>query len=268
MKTKISNEELRKAQLLMLNALLDIDKICKEHNIKYWLDWGTLLGAVRHKGFIPWDDDIDLAMHRDDYNKFVTIAPNLLNNGLFLQTIETDPFYPKRTIPCKVRIDGTSILEKEDIVYGTENDNLYHRGVFIDIFPIDEFTENNFKFKRSFSIPYYLKTISQFSKSKNKTRYYLSRLFRLLPWIFLEKVKEKLVSINGDFLGYGIESPNLDHRFNKTDIFPLSNLDFEGYKFPVPKDYHKYLIELYGNTYMTIPPVEQQEIHILDIKIN
>lgn len=268
MKTKIKDDDLRKAQLLMLNALLNINEICEENDIDYWLDWGTLLGAVRHQGFIPWDDDIDLAMPRNDYNKFINIASNLLNDDLFLQTVNNDPFYPKRTIPCKIRIDNTFILEKEDVIYGTENDTLYHRGIFIDIFPIDEFTDKNFKYKRAFSVPYYLKTISQFNKSKNKKRYYVSRIFKLLPWSYLENIKNKLIKTNGDFFGYGIESPNLNHKFKKTDIYPLKKLKFEGYEFSVPNKYNTYLIELYGGDFMDIPPVDKQEIHILDIKLN
>ncbi|HIF9459094.1 TPA: LicD family protein [Photobacterium damselae] len=266
MKTNVSNMELRKAQLLMLDALHEIDRICKHYDIKYWLDWGTLLGAIRHGGFIPWDDDIDLAMPRADYERFISIAPQELKNGLFLQTIITDPTYPKRTIPCKVRIDNSFILEKEDLIYGIDNDTSYHRGIFIDIFPIDKFTRSNFAIKRSFSTLYYLKTISQFKKSKNRVRYYLSRFFKIIPWRMLEVIKVKLISSEGEFLGYGIESPNLNHKFCKNDIYPLGVIKFENKEFPIPHNYKNYLVELYGNEYMDIPPVEKQEIHILNIK--
>lgn len=79
----INNNILRKAQLRMLNILLEIDRICQKNNIEYWLAEGTLLGAVRNKGFIPWDDDIDICMLREDYNKFIKIAPKELNSEYF-----------------------------------------------------------------------------------------------------------------------------------------------------------------------------------------
>lgn len=264
----ISDIELRRAQLLMLDALIDIDRICKNNKLTYWLDWGTLLGAVRHGGFIPWDDDIDLAMPRADFDAFIKCASTELKSGLFLQTNKTDPLYTKRTIPCKIRIDNTFILEKEDVTYGLENDCGYHRGVFIDIFPIDEYTRKNFKIKRMFSIPYYLKTISQFNKSKSKKRFILSYGFKFIPWSLLEIIKDKLISSDGDFLGYGIESPNINHKFNKSDIYPLNKISFEGELFTVPKNTNIYLEELYGDDYMIIPSVEKQVTHIIDIKIN
>ena len=82
---------LRRQQLRMLEILLYVDKVCKEHNIRYWLSSGTLLGAVRHGGFIPWDDDLDIEMLREDYEKFVKVFPN--NEDFALQTLYTDPNY-------------------------------------------------------------------------------------------------------------------------------------------------------------------------------
>ncbi|MGK6603265.1 LicD family protein [Proteus mirabilis] len=105
--------DLRKKQLKMLKGLIEIHRICQLHNINYWLDAGTLLGAVRHSGFIPWDDDIDICMFRDDYNKFINIAKYELNtNDFFLQTVTTDKDYIFINIPCKLRINNTEIVEK------------------------------------------------------------------------------------------------------------------------------------------------------------
>ena len=77
----ISNKDLRKAQLLMLKILKEVHKICEENNIKYFLSDGTLIGAIRHQGFIPWDDDLDIGMLREDYEKFCKIAPQILSEN-------------------------------------------------------------------------------------------------------------------------------------------------------------------------------------------
>ena len=84
---------LRDAQMLMVEILEDVHNLCEKHGLKYFLDGGTLIGAVRHKGFIPWDDDIDIGMPREDYEKFIEIAKKELPDNLFLQTFETDKYY-------------------------------------------------------------------------------------------------------------------------------------------------------------------------------
>ena len=86
----VDKKTLRKAQLIMLNELIELDRICKKNNINYWLDGGTFLGAVRHKGFIPWDDDVDVCMLEADYNKFLEKAVKELDSGYFIQTLKTD----------------------------------------------------------------------------------------------------------------------------------------------------------------------------------
>ena len=89
---------LRMAQLRMLAILVEVDKICRKHNITYWLDYGTLLGAVRHKGFIPWDDDVDIAMPRPDYETLLS-HPQWLSNSLYIDHYRTNPnaFFPYST---------------------------------------------------------------------------------------------------------------------------------------------------------------------------
>ena len=105
-------ENLREAQLEMLNILTVIDSICDKHGIQYWLFAGTLLGAVRHKGFSPWDDDCDIGMMREDFEKFESVLHQELPSHLFFQTQETDPGYTKKFI--KIRSNRIKLIETEE----------------------------------------------------------------------------------------------------------------------------------------------------------
>lgn len=118
--------EARKIQLLLLQELL---KVCNEHNLKIFAAYGTLLGAIRHKGFIPWDDDIDMDMLRPDYDKLVSIAPKAFQPPLFFQEAHTDKNYFKGH--AQLRYDGTTAIRPDDM------NAPFHQGIFIDIFVMD-----------------------------------------------------------------------------------------------------------------------------------
>ena len=126
----LTPEEFRKMQLLELEMLKDFDRLCTEHNIRYTIFGGTLLGAVRHKGYIPWDDDADIAMLREDYEKFKKVA-HLLNQDIcYFQDHTTDPEY--RWGYGKLRRTGTTFIRvgQEHLKCKT--------GVFVDVFPMDD----------------------------------------------------------------------------------------------------------------------------------
>ena len=119
---------LRRQQMRMLELLIEVDRICKKHNIKYWLGSGTLIGAARHKGFIPWDDDLDIEMLWDDYKHLMKVLPDELPETMALQTTETDPNY--FFFYAKVR-DRRSHLEEQN-----QYDRVWReQGIYIDIFP-------------------------------------------------------------------------------------------------------------------------------------
>ena len=123
--------QLRKHQLRMLEILVVIDKICRKHQIPYWLSSGTLIGAVRHNGFIPWDDDLDIEMMRNDYLHLLEVLTKELPDWLALQTDETDPNY--FFFYAKVR-DRRSLLNE-----GNNYDRMWkEKGIYIDIFPMEE----------------------------------------------------------------------------------------------------------------------------------
>jgi len=123
------NDQLRKLQLTQIGILKVIDQICRKHGIQYSLYAGTLLGAVRHQGFIPWDDDLDICMARDDYNRFIEIWDTVPHDGFILQNKENSPAFTQSF--TKIRKDHTTFLQDEREI------GLYHTGIFVDIFPVD-----------------------------------------------------------------------------------------------------------------------------------
>ena len=122
-------QQLRACQLKQLSILEEIDRICQKHQIGYWLDGGTLLGAVRHGGFIPWDDDIDIAMRQEDLDRFISIAPSELREGLFLQTPQNEPQSKEPIV--KVRDLNSFYVEGADNFAAD-----YQKGLYVDIFPM------------------------------------------------------------------------------------------------------------------------------------
>ena len=260
----MSNNQIRKLQLTELEILDEIDKICKKNNIKYFLVGGTLLGAVRHKGFIPWDDDIDIAMLRSDYDKFIDIC---LNGGIsskyFLHCDKTDKNY---WLPyVKVRKNNTTFLEKDLKSINS------HKGIFVDIFPYD-----NIKYKkeiflkirglisRSIIQTVFVKrnilTIKECHNSKMVCFFNLFSLKRLLKinknimYKYNDKETEKIISYAGS---YNIVSETLD----KNEIFPLKKIKFENKNYYCFKNPDYYLKRLYGD-YMKLPPKDKQVAHI------
>jgi lipopolysaccharide cholinephosphotransferase len=250
---------LRQAQLVMLEMLITFDDICKKHNLQYWLEAGTLLGAIRHHGFIPWDDDLDIGMPRNDYEKFMKIVAQDLPKDLFFQTRKTDPYTKWRWI--KIRDNYSTFIQKSEI-----NKNIkYHQGIFIDIFPYD-FIEKDFHRSKIF-----------LNRKYQKSR---QLLFKHGSWFF-----NQLATIPVKLLGYkrlsryflnrhtsnspklavmGIEVTIAYHIFDYQTIFPLSQVEFENHLFSAPHEPHQYLTNMYGD-YMKLPPEEQRKVHAFKI---
>lgn len=124
----MDNEILEKLHVVEVEILDIFVWICNKYNLKYYLCYGTLIGVIRHQGFIPWDDDIDVAMPLEDYNKFVKIAQSELGDKYFLQNDKTDKYFGR----CfsKIRKNGTAFYSK-----GDKNEKKHH-GIFIDVFPL------------------------------------------------------------------------------------------------------------------------------------
>lgn len=123
------DDQLRQLQLTQLEMLKLFDKICQEHGIAYSLYAGTLLGAVRHKGFIPWDDDLDVCMSRKNYDRFLKVWEETKHDGYLLQNKENSPAFSQSF--SKIRKEHSTFLQSE------KEAGCYHTGIFIDIFPLD-----------------------------------------------------------------------------------------------------------------------------------
>lgn len=127
----VVSPELKKLWAVQLDLLCEFDRVCRKHGIKYVLDFGTLLGAIRHKGYIPWDDDLDVSMLREDYDKLMEIGPKSFKEPYFLQSQVTEKNYDDCV--AKLRRSDTCFLTKEDM----SREPSYNRGIFIDIFVFD-----------------------------------------------------------------------------------------------------------------------------------
>ena len=247
---------LRKAQLRMLDMLLYIDKICKEQNIKYSLDSGNVLGAVRHKGFIPWDDDVDIILERKEYKRLCDYLLKNPHPQYKLQTPHTDKWYINH---WNVLRDTKSVYIQDSYIHNLRK----YRGLQIDIFPIENRTNYwGLRFINALHArneKYLLGKINWFSKLLfNINYYFIIPLVRVICIPFSKKNKYSY--------GYGL--PWIDKRWNVEDLFPYKNIVFEGYNFCGPSNPDKYLKEQYGN-YMDLPSSEYRNhhktiIHIFD----
>ena len=240
---------LRKLQLRMLEILKVVDEICMKHDIKYWLSSGTLLGAVRHGGFIPWDDDLDIEMLREDYLKFIKIVPLELPHYLILQTDETDPNYIY--LSAKIRDLNSYIYDKLEV-----NRMLRHQGAFIDVFCL----EPSLRWCRKLSVPLFnIFTWRFISKTGFKRNRYhiLRKLLKKYIYPFF-RLCSKFAPQDRLFHTFGVFFPLPRY---KGEIFPLSKIEFEGSLFNAPHNCDSYLRRLYGE-YEKLP--KKIEPHIID----
>ncbi|MCI6223008.1 MAG: LicD family protein [Selenomonadales bacterium] len=251
------------AQKIMLQILCATDKICTEHHLTYWLEGGTLLGAVRHHGFIPWDDDMDISMPRKDYEQFLKIAPQLLPKDLFLQTQQSDPQY-KLPI-AKIRKRGTLLIETGE----TGNENYCH-GIFIDIIPNDYYHNKWFIKWMRWGV-----TVRDRKKNypKGSIRRHLVVLYtnvllffpvQIALWIhnFLSRHHEWFQDEQAKYLSHGLEFGFL-RETQTADILPIVRDEavFEGVTFSVPRHKERYLEQYFDKNYMTLPPQEKRKTH-------
>lgn len=246
----------------LLEILEYIDKICKENNIKYTLCAGSVLGSIRHKGFIPWDDDLDVMMIRSEYTRFLAAVKKDKNEKFFLQEELKDcPYYFS-----KIRMNGTTLIEKTDVKKKWHN---MHQGIFVDIFPVD--------YASSHRLPRFLQTVcarlltaqSLLDRGYNNAAFYkkvvmsLSVLFlpfKKVMFNYVIGVKKEKASATSTFLA----------DYNKFySLSLMENIilgDFEKKQYPIPADWKNYLVTMYGETW-TSPPSQKEIEYKIHAKI-
>ncbi len=257
----ISNERLRELQLIELEILKEVDKICKENNITYYLGEGTLLGAVRHNGFIPWDDDLDILMPRNDYERFIDLAVNQLNTKYRVLNDKTYENYylPFTKIVSLIKYDFLNTVVKFDDEYC---------GPFIDIFPLDCVPEINYKkvesdYLKIRKIRDILLLKVKYFNTKSLKRKWLNFLGKFYTNRELEeklyKEMTKYNSSNAKCMVNFASSYHPKKQIVKKEVYGKPKyLKFENNMFPVPSDYDTLLKTIYGD-YMVMPPVKKRK---------
>ena len=267
-------ETLKKVQAMQLDILKDIIRVCELYDIRYFVAYGTLLGTARHQGPIPWDDDIDICMAREDYEKFASVADKELDSQYELVSMARNLDYPM-SLP-KVQKKGTKFIDKTFI------NAKFRMGVFVDIFVYDYVSDDAQEARKQAKKCNLLDKlmILQISRFPNQGRegllakllvpVYLAGhyVLQLVPrkWLFKAYVKESqkfrehptntmicLDELLGDRTKASVD-----------ELFPTVPLSYSGITVQAPKEYDRLLTRQFGN-YMQLPPVEARVNHCPDI---
>lgn len=264
-------EVLRRLQMVELEILEAVDSVCREYGITYFLDSGTVLGARRHGGFIPWDDDIDLGMPREDYERFLEVAPAALGERFCVTCSRTNPH--QAALFAKVMLAGTRFVTDETEEAG------FDQGVFVDIFPYDAVCAESDAAKRQRKRCMMWQSISYLYHSKHivvphkgamgtieaivcRVAHYAVRAlfsperincgFDKVAMIAKDDSKSDMLMASS----YAATEP-----FPKSMLLPPSVICFEGKEFFAPADVEGYLHTQYGQTWNQLPPEDQRRNH-------
>lgn len=263
------------------NIYTEFARICDKHGLRYFCAYGTTLGAIRHKGFIPWDDDMDMGMPRADYEKFLEIAPSELGEHFELLEARRTPGY---VLPfAKLTRSDTTFVE------ATDQNRTYHSGIFIDIFPFDliwEDAQRREKAEHKCWLLARLCVLSAYKKPKLPSSmagwkravayfgcgvvHYALRLCGQTPKKLHERyvaaactpAKEGAKGLYADFVSYRLEDNygQVDVTYTAECLFPTVQVPFDEIMAAVPQDWDTYLKYTFGD-YMTLPPEDKRHCH-------
>lgn len=261
---QINQKILRELQLCELDILKQVDAICKKNNLQYYLYGGTLLGAIRHKGFIPWDDDVDIVMPMKDYMKFLDIAEEELGKKYFCQTSFSDDGFPY--LYAKVRREDSYVCEEK------WKDKEMHTGVYIDILPLAGIPDGKIFQKIFLHLMSLMHQVCAFERPKTKkwTTKLCFYLLKRLPLKTRYRMRAAIMKLSDRLAGnqyvcsYGSHYMPVQRRILKKEWFAgKKTFEFEGEHFYIPDGWEKYLEHLFGKNYMQLPPEEQRETHLM-----
>lgn len=255
---KLNIEEIKDIQL---NILKIVTEYCEDKDLIYFLGYGTLLGAARHKGYIPWDDDIDIIMPRHDYESFIK---EFKMDDYDVKSHYKDSSYPYKF--AKVSYERSILKENTDLKYNI--------GINIDIFPLDTFPESTEKIKKLYKeIKFYDSILKIKSIAINPNRKFYKNLVLKLGKIATVFVSHKKIikMINKNAMLYKdiknisnmgciVDSYGIKDIMDKTIFDNRTKLEFEGHSFYAPEKHHEYLTNIYGD-YMKLPPEEDRKTH-------
>lgn len=253
---QLNEEEIKEIELGVMDY---IHNLCQKENINYSLAYGTLLGAVRHKGYIPWDDDIDISLKRDEYDKLYQAVLRDNNPIYKVASWENDARYP---YPFYRVYDARTVYENNYI----END--IDLGICVDVFPFDYYADVNKEMVkldtyRRLSVYTLYGIHSKSAGLKNIVRYLLVLVFRLTRVKTWNK-KMNLLSMqanDNDFIDYLMENKRTSTKFEKTLLDKVIDSPFEDRTYKIPEASHQILSAIYGDDFMEIPPVEKRVKH-------
>lgn len=253
---KINSNDIKKIQLDML---IKFNSFCKENNLRYYLAGGSCLGAIRHNGFIPWDDDIDLMMLRSDYDKLILLLKDKkIDEKIDFKCLKyNNTFYP------------FGKLFRND-TYTVCSDTPLHDGIWIDIFPLDNVPSDEEKIFRKAKKNRKIILAKLVKKNNGNLKKYIGKLIIKFFTIFIpikyysRKADKMAKKWYNEDLGYvaNILWATNNELMKKEWIEDgeVHTHEFEGYQIPIPANYDKYLSNLYGD-YMKLPPKEKQVTH-------
>ena len=262
----MASYDIRPLQLRILDILMAVHQVCEEHGLRYYIIAGTLLGAVRHKGFIPWDDDLDIGMPRKDYDLLMAHAQEWMPTPFEVVSYETDKTYP---LPfAKIQDASTTLIERMHLKY--------LGGIYIDVFPLDGMTANPIVQRWHFARYFYLKKVQYFLyrdpyRHGHGPSSWIPLLCRKL--YTLEEVQEKMKKMQKAY-DFDASALVVDHDDGRKGIMSRTILGtptpilFENKQVMGAENPDAYLSQKYGD-YMTIPPgpkQKQHNFHLLDLE--
>lgn len=250
-----------------LEILLAFDKFAKEHGLEYSLCGGTLLGAVRHRGFIPWDDDIDICMPRYEFNRLVALAKQGVDLGPYRMSGYEIDGYPMpfvKLFDTRVRVEE-GVMSKNFIEY-----------LWIDVFPIDALPDDEQATKRAYNKSFFLRALIKtgnykfvgagkhwYKRVARMVIYPFVKLFRLNDW-----AERNLINLatsfgefdEADYVGGFVWGYGSRERLSRKVFVGTQDVEFEGHYFPAMSGFDEYLTSVYGD-YMQLPPENERRSH-------